>query len=180
LEIEQSRASGCEPSPAKIDVLTVNCQIGELHMKRLICGAIAGMAATMLLTAGCNKPSLAQVEQIHPASVDKIAGSAISRVTLVEDAMQRLDIQTGAVTEAKSPRTGATQKAVPYAALIYDPQGNSWVYTSPNARVFVRAPIDVDYIQDDMVYLKDGPAPGTTIVTVGVAELYGTEFTVGH
>jgi hypothetical protein len=138
------------------------------------------MVATVLLTAGCNKPSVAQAEPIHPASVEKIDGSAISRVTLSEDAMQRLDIQTGAVTEAKSPRKDATQKAVPYAALIYDPQGNSWVYTSPDARVFVRAPVDIDFIQGDMVYLKDGPAPGTAVATVGVAELYGTEFTVGH
>jgi len=150
-------------------------------MNRVICVAIAaGLVGTTVLTAGCNKPSVAQAEQIHPASVEKIDGSAISRVTLVEDAMQRLDIQTGAVTEAKSPRKDATQKAVPYAALIYDSQGNSWVYTNPTARVFVRAPIDVDFIQDDMVYLKDGPEPGTPVATVGVAELYGTEFTVGH
>ena len=149
-------------------------------MNRVICGSIAGMVATVLLTAGCNKPSVAQAEQIHPASVEKIDGSAISRVTLSEDAMQRLDIQTGAVNEQKSPRKGATQKAVPYSALIYDSQGNSWVYTSPDARVFVRAPVDVDFIQDGMVFLKDGPAIGTSVATVGVAELYGTEFTVGH
>jgi len=149
-------------------------------MNRVICWTIAGMVATVLLTAGCSKPSVAQAEPIHPASVEKIDGSAISRVTLSEDAMQRLDIQTGAVTEAKSPRKDATQKAVPYAALIYDPQGNCWVYTSPEARVFVRAPIDVDYIQDGTVFLTEGPEPGTKVATVGVAEIYGTEFTVGH
>ena len=149
-------------------------------MNRVICCAIAGLVATVLLTAGCNKPSVVEAEQIHPAAVERIDGSAISRVTLSEDAMQRLDIQTAEVTEPKSPRKDATQKAVPYSALIYDPQGNSWVYTSPDARVFVRAPIDVDYIQGDLVFLKDGPKLGTAIATVGVAELYGTEFTVGH
>ncbi len=149
-------------------------------MNRVICYAIAGMVTTTLICAGCNKPSVVPAEHIHPATVEKIDGSAISRVTLSEDAMQRLDIQTAAVTEQKSPRKDAKQKAVPYSALIYDPQGNCWVYTSPDARVFVRAPIDVDFIQDDLVFLKDGPESGTAVATVGVAELYGTEFTVGH
>ena len=154
-------------------------------MNRVLSFAVTGMVATVLLTtvlltAGCNKPSVVQAEHVQPASIEKIDGSAISRVTLSEDAMQRLDIQTAAVTEQKSPRKDAMQRAVPYSALIYDPQGNSWVYTSPDARVFVRAPIDVDFIQDDLVFLKDGPETGTAVATVGVAELYGTEFTVGH
>jgi hypothetical protein len=44
----------------------------------------------------------------------------------------------------------------------------------------VREQIDVDYIQEGLAYLSRGPAPGTSIATVGVAELYGTEFEVGH
>jgi hypothetical protein len=28
--------------------------------------------------------------------------------------------------------------------------------------------------------LSKGPAPGTEVVTVGVAEVYGVEFEVGH
>jgi hypothetical protein len=31
-----------------------------------------------------------------------------------------------------------------------------------------------------MAILKDGPPAGTVVASVGVAELYGTEFKVGH
>jgi hypothetical protein len=40
--------------------------------------------------------------------------------------------------------------------------------------------VEVDYIEGDTVVLNDGPAPGTVVASVGVAELYGTEFAVGH
>jgi hypothetical protein len=64
--------------------------------------------------------------------------------------------------------------------LIYDPQGQTWIYTSPSARTFVRHKVEVDYIQGDVAVLKDGPPTGTVVASVGVAELYGTEFKVGH
>ena len=141
---------------------------------------VVGLGAVIPPLSGCQKQSTAQVKHEHPATVDRADASGISRVTLSEDAMQRLAIHTDAVTEEKSPRKDAIQKAVPYSALIYDPQGKTWVYTSPQPRVFVRAAIDVDYIQGGLVYLLSGPETGTRVATVGVAELYGTEFTVGH
>ena len=54
------------------------------------------------------------------------------------------------------------------------------VYTSPEPRTFVRQKIDVDYIQGESAYLNDGPPEGTVVATVGVAELYGSEFKMGH
>jgi len=144
------------------------------------CWIVVGLVAVVPQTIGCQEKSTALTTHENPAFVTPIDGSEISRVTLSEAAMKRLDIQTSAVTENKSPRTESAQKAVPYSALIYDSRGNTWVYTSPNPRVFVRAPIDVDYIQDGTAFLSKGPEPGTNVATVGVAELYGTEFTVGH
>ncbi len=111
---------------------------------------------------------------VHPAEVEPIAGSDLSKITLTERAMQRLDVKTDEVREQ------AGKKTVPYASLIYDPQGQTWVYTSPQARTFVRAKVDVDEIRGDTAYLKDGPPAGTVVATVAVAEIYGTEFEVGH
>jgi hypothetical protein len=37
----------------------------------------------------------------------------------------------------------------------------------------------VDFIADDRAYLTTGPSVGTEVVTIGVAELYGTETGVG-
>jgi len=72
------------------------------------------------------------------------------------------------------------RKVVPYAAVVYDAHGASWVYTNPTPLTFVRHPISVDYIEGDLAMLSDGPSPGTMVVTSGVAELFGTEFEVGH
>jgi hypothetical protein len=151
-----------------------------MNMNRLNLWLSVGLIAALPLISGCEKPAGAAAKVELPAIVEKIEGSDLSRVTLTESAMRRLGVETAAATEGKSPRTESRQTAVPYAALLYDPQGNTWVYTSPQARVFVRASVDVDFIQNDVAYLKSGPAPGTNVATVGVAELYGTEFTVGH
>ena len=71
-------------------------------------------------------------------------------------------------------------KVVPYSALIYDPNGQTWVYTSPKPRTFVRQKVDVDYIEGNLEVLNEGPPLGTVIVSVGVAELYGAEFEIGQ
>jgi len=68
------------------------------------------------------------------------------------------------------------RKVIPYAALIYDAEGGTWVYTKePNALAFVRYAVIIDFIEGDMVVLTEGPPAGTEIVTVGGQELFGTE-----
>jgi hypothetical protein len=77
-------------------------------------------------------------------------------------------------------RVVPTLRVVPYAAVIYDPEGKTWVYTEPKPLTFVRAPVSVAYIDGDLAVLSEGgPADGTAVVTVGVPELYGTELGVG-
>jgi hypothetical protein len=43
----------------------------------------------------------------------------------------------------------------------------------------VRQRVGVARIDGDLAILGSGPAPGTAVVTVGVAELLGTELGVG-
>jgi hypothetical protein len=74
---------------------------------------------------------------------------------------------------------GESKRVVPYSAVLYDPHGGEWVYTSPEPRVFVRQPIHIENVVGDDVVLVDGPPEGTAVVTVGAAELYGAEFGVG-
>lgn len=127
--------------------------------------------------AGCGRQA-ASHETVEPAHVEHIDGSDLSRLTLTDKAMERLDIRLGAVSEE---RIGPSlRKVVPYGAVIYDPQGHTWVYTSPERNTFVRAPIDVDRINNDMAILNDGPSVGTQVASVGGGLLYGTEFEVGH
>jgi biotin carboxyl carrier protein len=75
--------------------------------------------------------------------------------------------------------SGVQQKVVPYAAVIYDLHGDTWAYTNPQPLTYIREHIGVEYIDGDLAVLSQGPIPGTQVVTVGAAELFGTEFGIG-
>ena len=106
--------------------------------------------------------------------------SGPSRITLTKAEGERLVIEMGTVRQVRGEASGAGEvterKVVPYAAVIYDGQGDTWVYTSPEPLTFVRQAITVDYIDGDAAFLSGGPPPGTRVVTAGAAELYGVEF----
>jgi cobalt-zinc-cadmium efflux system membrane fusion protein len=76
--------------------------------------------------------------------------------------------------------TGAHRLVVPYQAVIYDLNGDSWVYTNPEPLIFVRAAVEIDYVEADLAVLAKSPPAGTAVVTIGAAELYGAEFGVGE
>jgi hypothetical protein len=105
----------------------------------------------------------------EPAKVQELAGGAI-RVTLTADAAKRIDIQT-AVAESDGGNT-----VIPYAAVLYDPNGETWTYTNPAPLVYLRADITVDRIEGERAILTRGPAPGSAVVTVGGTELWGVEY----
>ena len=118
-------------------------------------------------------PEAKKAEFIPPSSLEPIEGSDIQRVILTEKAVERLDIQTSAIRDEQV--NGSKRKVVPYAAVIYDLEGNTWVYTNPASLSFVRESITIDFIEGDRAVLVNGPSSGTEVVTVGVAELYGAE-----
>jgi hypothetical protein len=60
--------------------------------------------------------------------------------------------------------------------VLYDTEGKTWTYTNPEPLVFVRHLVTIDHIDGDKAFLADGPPAGTKVVTVGAAELYGSEF----
>jgi hypothetical protein len=142
----------------------------------------------VLQPSACTPASSPAASKSEPAKVEPLDGKHLSRVTLSAKAAKRLDIQTAAVRDTQlmrnqiAGRAGrATQrKVIPYAAVLYDPEGETWAYTNPEPLVFVRHRLTVEYIDGDLAILLDGPPSGTPVVTVGAAELFGTEFEVGH
>lgn len=118
-------------------------------------------------------PKTVRVENVPPSVLEPIDGSDIQRVILTEKAAERLDIQTSTVRDEQV--NGSKRKVMPYAALLYDLVGGTWVYTNPAPLSFVRESVIVDFVEGDQVILIDGPSSGTDVVTVGVAELYGAE-----
>ena len=67
---------------------------------------------------------------------------------------------------------------MPLAAVLYDKNGDSWVYTNPSPLTYVRQPVVIDHVDGDSAVLRSGPPAGTAVVTVGGAELLGTEYVV--
>lgn len=132
------------------------------------------VVSIVLVAPACGEAISDEHVVVEPVTIEHPEGSDIARLTLTADAAERLDIRTVTV---EASRTGLS---VPSAAVIVDPEGDEWVYTSPESLVFVRAPIDIDREDGGVAFLTDGPPPGTQVVTVGVPELYGAEYEVGH
>jgi hypothetical protein len=141
---------------------------------------IGVVAAAGLGLAGCSTASidLPAVANEPPSHVEPIEGSELSRVTLSERAAQRLGIETAEVSSEEIE--GTSRQIIPYGAVIYDSSGATWTYTSPEPLTFVRHSITINAIDGDRAMLSEGPEDGTAVVSVGAAELYGTEYKVGH
>lgn len=135
------------------------------------CAALIIAAFLSFFAAGCAQVSEAAPVN-DPAAIEAVPGTDLHRITLTEHAVQRLGLTT-----AQTANDSQTRKlTVPYAAILYDSAGKTWVYTNPEPLVYVRAPIIVERINADVAQLVDGPPPGTTVVTTGAAELFGAEF----
>ena len=148
------------------------------HSKRWI--AALGLLIAIPQLSACTQTSAeAESGGAEPAKVEHVEGSEdVSRLTLTPKAVERLGIKTAPLGEATV--AGKKRKVIPYGAVLYDAEGKTSVYVSPAPNTYVRQPITVDFIQGDRAVLVAGPAAGTAIVTVGAAELYGTETGVGH
>ena len=162
--------------------------------------------AVILIVVGVGASACTQKSEMpaqsKPAKTEAVQGTDLSRVTLSPKAAERLDIKTAAMRDeqVKARKSSAadvvakptaasagakervdvamssTRKVVPTSAVLYDAKGKTWVYTNPEPLVFVRHAVSIDYIDGDRAVLLDGPASGTAVVTVGAAELLGTEY----
>jgi uncharacterized protein YcfL len=138
---------------------------------------VASLQLSTFVLTGCGAATEAATEEENKAvTVEPIAGTDLNNITLSEEAIKRLDLQTSEVAAAPGAGSGAKQMAIPYGAVLYDVDGNTWAYTKdPAALTFVRAAITVDHIEGDLAILTDGPFIGTAVVSVGATELYGSE-----
>ncbi|AMV18335.1 macrolide transporter subunit MacA [Planctomyces sp. SH-PL14] len=86
-------------------------------------------------------------------------------------------LRPGQRLTAQLPVKGATDQAtVPWSAVIIDIYGGQWIYERLDEHHFVRRRVEVAWVKDGLAILTRGPAPGTTVVTAGAAEISGAEF----
>ena len=144
------------------------------HHRSRRAGVLAVLTVAGLALTACSD-SKSEAEKVPAATLEEVADGEIGRITLTDLAAERLDIQTATIDEG----TGGAALQVPFAAVIYQPDGTSWVYANPEGLVFHREPIEIDRIDGDVALLASGPTAGTPVVTVGASELWGFEFGVG-
>lgn len=149
------------------------------HRNRWMILVLIIVAALQLAACGSQTAQTSEGSTSSPpARVEHLDGTDLSRVILTAQAAKRLGIETAPVRDEQV--RGRLQKVVPYAAVFYDLNGKTWVYTNPEPLTFVRASISVDNIDGDLAVLSEGPPSGTEVVIVGAPELYGAEFGVGQ
>lgn len=68
----------------------------------------------------------------------------------------------------------------PYAAILYDMSGGTWVYEKVDPHVYARRRVMVESIAGEVACIAQGLSEGAEVVTDAAAELFGTEFGGGH
>jgi hypothetical protein len=144
---------------------------------RAACAGLVLIAAGASLSA-CGEASSGYdyetASHHEPAKLEPIKGTDVQRVIFDAEGAKRVGLQTAAV------RQNGQETVIPFSAVIYDAEGNAYAYTAPEPLTFVRQEIEIDRMDGNSVVLSDGPSAGTKIVTVGTAEVYGTEFEVAQ
>jgi len=147
---------------------------------RLVFGALVVVAVAIAVTLSIRAYPTGSQEPVAAGDgvrVEQINGTDTRRVVLTTQAVGRLGIKTAQIQSTDV--AGRQQLTIPYSAVLYDADGKAWTYTNPEPSGYVRRGLTIDTIQGDFATLTDGPPAGTTVVTVGAPELYGTEFGVG-
>jgi hypothetical protein len=132
------------------------------------------IALVLTLLPACADKATADEESTGGATVVAVEGTDLSSVTLTELAAKRIGIEMATVDGG-----AGSSETIPYSAVLYDPEGDTWTFTETSDLTYVRAPITVERIDGDLAYLSAGPPIGTEIVSVGATELYGAEIGVG-
>ena len=135
---------------------------------------VAAVALASLLSSCGGTVADTYTIEHQPAFAEPIAGTHRVRVTVEQEAVERLRIRTAPVENGKQGLV------VPSAAIFVDPEGDWWVYTNPKPNVFVRQEISLKREGDGRAFLSEGPPAGTKVVTQGAPELYGVEDESGH
>src|SRR5436190_7410523 len=128
---------------------------------------VIALLGALVFLAGCGDSKSSEAAGAPPSKVVKKAGK--TTVVLSSLSAKRLGVQT-AVVSKKSHRI-----AIPYASVLYEPDGKAITYTNPAPLQYVRAPVVVKRFKGNVAYLKSGPPSGTRVVTVGADEILGVE-----
>jgi hypothetical protein len=159
----------------------VNRSRSGLERRRQLRAACIGLvliAACVVTLSACGEASSGYdyetASHHEPAKLEPIKGTDVQRVIFDAEGAKRVGLKTAPI------RQNGQGTVIPYDAVIYDADGKTYTYTAPKPLTYVRQEIAIDHVAGDSVMLSDGPPAGTKVVTVGAAQVYGTEFEVAH
>jgi len=153
--------------------MSIRADLGRLGRRGA--AALAGVLVAGFALTGCTGQSSEAISYEEPVHLEHTEDSDVARLTVTDQAAERLGLETAEVEDA-----GSGQLRIPYTALLYMADGSTWVYASTEELVFMREPVTVVRVEGDSVLLSGGPAPGTEVAVTGAAELFGSEFDTAH
>jgi hypothetical protein len=139
----------------------------QTTLRRAVLGCVVAIAVAT--SAGCAEIESVTAEPYEPAALESTGPDKPARITLTDEAVDRVALQT---TEVKALGKDLT---VDHAALVFDKAGKPWLFTVVGPRTYVRAAVTIKEVQDNVMTLSAGPPAGTQVVTVGAIELWGAE-----
>ncbi len=140
---------------------------GRSHVRRILVLALTAPLVFVSLV-GCKEVETTKAAGYQPATVEETGDGGVV-VTFTQEGADRLGLQTEIV------RRQGDDVVVPYAALIYDPTGGTWVYRADDGLTYQRVEVVVDRADGDQAYVSEGIDAGVDVVTTGSTEVYGTE-----
>ncbi len=140
--------------------------------------AVAAMLVTGAGLSACSGAHTASgSSEEAPAAIEEVEEPEIPHLTLEKDVAHRIGIRTDPLRQAPPDgSTGPPRALIPLTAVVYDPEGLTWVFTSPEPLVFIRTRVVLGQFGDGFAVVKSGPSAGAHVVTVGAAELLGIEY----
>src|SRR5215208_1293392 len=121
---------------------------------RAACAGLVLIASVVSLSA-CGEASSGydyETATHHvPAKLEPIKGTDVQRVIFDAEAAERVGLKTAPI------RQDGQETVLPYDAVIYGADGNTYTYTAPEPLTYVRQQINIDHVAGDSVMLSDGP-----------------------
>jgi RND family efflux transporter MFP subunit len=137
----------------------------------------AGASIAEYGAPGASPPRTAKYVAAPPSA--NAAATTVDIFYELDNADHRL--YPGQKVAATLPLQQAEQRlVVPAAAIVLDVHGGAWVYAEESRLCYARRRVSVLHVDGKTATLERGLEPGRKVVTDGAAELFGTEFGVGH
>jgi multidrug efflux pump subunit AcrA (membrane-fusion protein) len=138
--------------------------------------AVMALAIACLSFSSCRKLSEEEKPEQTAATVvhqEEKNPDQPTVITLTDDARERVDVHTAPIEQTEIE--GKKQSVMPFAALLYSPDGATWTFVNDKPLSYIRQRIEVGPVVGDKVVITKGLAPGAQVVTVGASLLFGAE-----